>query len=235
MLGRISLLRGDLGQAADQLGAAMDLAERDHWLSFLPWPQALLGQVLLSQGDALGAADSLEQSFARACQIGDPCWEGISARGLALVAEATGDVDQAFTALLDARARSTGWPTPTRGSTSTSSTRCARWVVATATRHPRLGRRDARRASRTGMRELTVRALLHGAALGDAGDAALAGLLADEIDNPVLPPARRATTDEREPRARSPSKRSHVSSAESPTRIPHRPIDDAQSAARAGT
>ena len=44
------------------------------------------------------------------------------------------------------------------------------------------------RASRTGMRELSVRALIHGAALGDVGDAALAGLLADEIDNPVLRP-----------------------------------------------
>ena len=91
MLGRISLLRGELGDAAGQLGAAVALAERDHWLSFLPWPQALLGQVLLSQGDLAGAAQSLEQSFARACQIGDPCWEGISARGLALVTEASGD------------------------------------------------------------------------------------------------------------------------------------------------
>ena len=44
-------------------------------------------------------------------------------------------------------------------------------------------------ASRTGMRELTVRALLHSAALGDAGDgedAAAAALLAAEVDNDVL-------------------------------------------------
>ena len=41
-------------------------------------------------------------------------------------------------------------------------------------------------ASRTGMRELTVRAMLHSAALGDAGDAAAAALLAAEIDNDVL-------------------------------------------------
>ena len=67
----------------------------------------MLGEVLLSRGDEAGAADSLEQSFARACQIGDPCWEGISARGLALVAEAAGDLDAAFAVLLDARARTT--------------------------------------------------------------------------------------------------------------------------------
>jgi hypothetical protein len=36
------------------------------------------------------------------------------------------------------------------------------------------------------MRELTVRSLLHGAALGDAGDAAAAALLAADIDNPSL-------------------------------------------------
>ena len=36
------------------------------------------------------------------------------------------------------------------------------------------------------MRELTVRALLHSAALGDAGDAAAAALLAAEVDNELL-------------------------------------------------
>ena len=41
-------------------------------------------------------------------------------------------------------------------------------------------------ASRTGMRELTVRAMLHGAALGHRGDAAAAVLLAADIDNPLL-------------------------------------------------
>ena len=42
------------------------------------------------------------------------------------------------------------------------------------------------RASCTGMRELTVRALVHSAALGNAGDAAAAALLATEVDNDKL-------------------------------------------------
>jgi hypothetical protein len=42
------------------------------------------------------------------------------------------------------------------------------------------------KASRTGMRELTVRALLHAAARGEDGAAAAAGLLAAGIDNPQL-------------------------------------------------
>ncbi len=189
MLGRISLLRGDLGAAADHLRAAVALAERDHWLSFIPWPQALLGQVLLSQGDLAAASDSLEQAFARACQIGDPCWEGIAARGLALLTEASGDVDHAFTVLLDARSRSNRLADSYRwldvhildalcelgllhGHTQTR-----RWV------HEM---RDA--ASRTGMRELTVRAMLHNAALGDQGDPEAAAMLAVDIDNPLLGP-----------------------------------------------
>ena len=36
------------------------------------------------------------------------------------------------------------------------------------------------------MRELTVRALLHSAALGSAGDAAAAAILVADIDNPDL-------------------------------------------------
>ena len=41
-------------------------------------------------------------------------------------------------------------------------------------------------ASRSGMRELRVRALLHGAALGRSGDRAAAQLLAAELDNPQI-------------------------------------------------
>ena len=72
MLGRVGLLRGDLDTADEHLRSAIEVAEAEHWLSFLPWPQALLGHVLLARGDLDAAATCLEQSFARACQIGDP-------------------------------------------------------------------------------------------------------------------------------------------------------------------
>lgn len=187
MLGRISLLRGELDDATEKLDAAVDLAEHDHWLSFLPWPQALLGQVRLSAGDLAGAAEGLEQSFARACQIGDPCWEGISARGLALLTAASGDPDRAFDVLLDARTRSNRLADPyvwldvyildalcdlgrQRGHPRTRS-----WVE-----------EMHGLASRNRMRELTVRAMLHGASLGDSGDAGIAPVLALDIDNPTL-------------------------------------------------
>ena len=187
MLGRVSLLRGELDQATGHLTSAMELGERHHWLSFLPWPQALLGQVLISQGDLDVAGTCLRQAFARACQIGDPCWEGISARGLAMVTAATGDIDGALAALLDAGARTSRLTDPYR------------WLevyvldalceLGRAREHPQTHtwvETMLDRASRTGMRELGVRALLHGAALGDQGDAEVAALTAADIDNPEL-------------------------------------------------
>ena len=177
----------------------MSLAERDHWLSFLPWPQALLGHVLLARGDLVGAEACLGQSFARACQIGDPCWEGISARGLALVAEADGRTAEAFDTLLDARSRASRVADPYVWlDVHVLDALC---TLGRAHEHPMTREWvDAmrERASRTGMRELTVRALLHSSALGDAGesggsrksgdagDGEAAALLAAEVDNDVL-------------------------------------------------
>ena len=189
MLGRVGLLRGDLDAADEHLRAAVEVAEAEHWLSFLPWPQALLGHVLLARGDLDAAATCLEQSFARACQIGDPCWEGISARGLAVLSEATGEPDRAIADLLDARSRTNRLADPyvwldvhildalcemgcRHGHSST-----AAWVE-----------EMHERASRAGMQELTVRAMLHGARLGKPGDAEAAALLAGTVDNPRLAP-----------------------------------------------
>lgn len=187
MFGRLALLRGEFDAAEGRLDAAIERTESDHWLSFLPWPQALRGELEIIQGDVIGAEQRLRQAFARACQLGDPCWEGMAARGLAIAAEANGDTTGAFELLTDAR------------------TRCNRladpyvWLDGyIIDAHCALGRRhdhpdtatwvDALRelASRTGMRELTVRALLHGAALGRTGDGPAAALLADQIDNPAL-------------------------------------------------
>lgn len=187
MLGRINLLQENLDAAAEQLDASIQLAEQDHWLAFLPWPQALLGETRLGRGDAEGAAELLNQAFARACLLGDPCWEGMSARGLARLADATGEPDRAFEILADA------------------TTRCTRlndtyvWLrVYILDARCELGRRhghpDTRLwvdsmqalASRTGMKELMVRSLLHGAALGNPADAATARLLAGGIENPAL-------------------------------------------------
>jgi DNA-binding SARP family transcriptional activator len=183
ILGRINLFRGALDVAAEQLDASIKLAERDHWLAFLPWPQALRGEVQLARADPAGAAELLQQAFARACQLGDPCWEGISARGLALVAEAEGDTRRAFELLSEAHARSNRLADPYVWLDG--------YILDTQCE---LGRRhghpqtrawvEAMRnlASRCGMRELVLHSLLHGAALGNEGDDAAAAMLAAEIE-----------------------------------------------------
>jgi DNA-binding SARP family transcriptional activator len=187
MLGRISVLRGDLTTAIDRLDAAIGLAERDLWLAFLPWPQALRGEAQLALGEADAAAPLLHQAFARACQLGDPCWEALSARGIALVAEAHGDPARAFEILADARARSTRLADPYAWvEVHVLDAMCELGVRHghDQTRTWMLAMREM--ASRSGMRELLVRSMLHGAALGDDGDLATARLLAADIDNPAL-------------------------------------------------
>ena len=187
MLGRVHLLRSDLDSAADELDASIDLAEQDHWLAYLPWPQALRGEVQLARADVSGAADLLQQAFARACHLGDPCWEGMAARGLALLAEAQGETDNAFEILADARVRCNRLTDPyvwLDGYILDAQCELGRRYDHPATKQWVDTLREL--ASRTGMRELTVRSLLHGAALGHQGDGAAAMMLAPDIDNPLL-------------------------------------------------
>jgi hypothetical protein len=126
----------------------------------------------------------LDQAFARACQIGDPCWEGTAARGLALVAEARGDIDRAYAMLSDARTRANRLADPYV------------WLDgyildAQCDIGRRHGHPDTKvwvesmrlLASRCGMRELAVRAMVHSGALGNAGDAQAAAILATDIDS----------------------------------------------------
>ena len=187
MVGRVHLLRGDTDAAADALRTAISLGERERWLAFLPWPQAFLGEVELARGDVELAESILSQAFARACQLEDPCWEGVSVRGLALVAETQGNSDRAFTLLLDARNRCNRVADPYV------------WLDAyILDAQCELGRRHDhpataswvdelfRLSSRTGMRELTVRALVHSAALGNSDAADGARLLSAVIENAAL-------------------------------------------------
>ena len=182
MLGRISLFRGALDAAAGHLDASIKLAEHDHWLAFLPWPQALRGEVQLARDDPAGAAELLQHAFARACQLGDPCWEGMAARGLALVAVATCDTGRAFALLAVARARSGRLAEPYLWLDGYILD--AQCDLGRRHGHPDTGawvETLRNLASRSGMRELTLRSLQHGAALGRAGDGAAAAVLADEL------------------------------------------------------
>ena len=187
MLGRFHVLRHDFDAAADSLDLALELCERSHWLAFVPWPQALRGEVELGRTEPELAAAFFDQAFARACQLGDPCWEGMSARGRALAAEATGESDRAFEILADARIRSNRLADPYVWlDAHILDAQCA---LGLRHGHPETGSWVAALgalASRTGMKEFVVRSLLHAEALGDDNAGHAARLLGAEIDNPAL-------------------------------------------------
>ena len=187
MLGRIGLLRGDLDAADEHLGAAVELAEAEHWLSFLPWPQALLGHVLLARGDLDGRRD-LPRAVVRA-GLPDrrPLLGGDLGPRAGPARRGEGRADRALADLLDARSRTNRLADPYV------------WLdvhildalceMGCRHGHPLTGswvEEMHERASRAGMQELTVRAMLHGARLGSAGDAEAAVLLGGSIDNPLL-------------------------------------------------
>jgi hypothetical protein len=187
MLGRIDFFLGNLDSATLLLNQAIELAQDASWLAFVPWPQAFLGEIQLERGDHPSASRILEQAFARACQIGDPCWEGVTGRGLALVAEARGETKRAFRVLEDAARRCTRlsdtyvWAEAyildsqsslglVHGHENTSD-----WIE-----------KLYDLTSRTGMRELQVKAMMHRTRLGTEDEHSAALNLAEDIANPRL-------------------------------------------------
>jgi DNA-binding SARP family transcriptional activator len=188
IMARAHLLRGEHSQAAAALSRSLDLVHRQRWLAFLPWPQSLRAELDLHAGDLDGAADGFAHAWALACQIGDPCWEGVAARGLGLLHAGRGD-----------RAGATGWLTE-------ATARCVRvpdryqWIhghvldtaIATALDQGDLDRARplvttlAALAARCDLRELVVRGHLHRHRLGEATALPAARLLAADIENPAL-------------------------------------------------
>ncbi len=186
-LGRAQLLTGDIGSARGTLKRAKELAEREGWTSFVAWPESLLGDCILADGDVDGASDVYEHAFALGCHFADPCWEGIAARGIGLVKARRGDFDEAIDWLDDAR------------------TRCVRiadayyWIevycqdalceVAIGER-PEGARRFVdeleERAASTGMREYVARAYVQRHRLGDEEALDAARVLASSVSNPAL-------------------------------------------------
>lgn len=85
---------GEPGLARDRLRECLDVVGRTGWIAFRPWPSAVLAEVeLVLRGGA--QVPDLQQEFSLSCQMKDPCWEGGTARALALTALAGGRPDQA--------------------------------------------------------------------------------------------------------------------------------------------
>lgn len=188
-IGRSHLLRGELTDARDALERALEHARRLRWTAFVPLPEALLADVELAEDRTDVAAAACEHAYELSLQLGDPCWEGMAARGIGLVSERRGDPEAAIRWLTEARARCVRLP----DAWLWVEAYCLDALCSVAVRHrrpeaPRWIADLEALAARTGMRELVARAYVHRSRLGDASAAAAARVLAAEIDNPSLLP-----------------------------------------------
>ena len=190
ILARAHLLRDERSQAAAAVGAALELVHEQRWMAFLPWPESLKGELDLRAGRVEAAGQQFEHAWSLGCQVGDPCWESLAARGLGLCNATRGDAAAASAWLAEAQARS---------NRVVDRYQWVRAYVLDAMAGFALDRGDtgqARRlvetlaalAARSDMRELVVRAQLHRSRLGDPAALASARMLAAGIDNPALAP-----------------------------------------------
>lgn len=187
LLGRLDFLLGNLDSATRILNESIELGQSDAWLAFLPWPQALLGEVQLERGDHHSASRILEQAFARACQIGDPCWEGMSGRGLGLLAEARGDTKEAFVVLEDAADRCSRLSdTYIWAEAYILDAQCSLGLSHGHDQTVGWISKLYGLVTRTGMRELQVKAMIHRTRIGTEDEHNAAVSLAADIASPRL-------------------------------------------------
>jgi tetratricopeptide (TPR) repeat protein len=187
LLGRYHLMRGEMEDARRRLDQAIEEVEARGMTAFVPWPESFRAEIDLVQGDLASAEARYEHAFALGCQVGDPCWEGISLRGLGLVAAARGDVSRALELLVEA-------PRLCRRLPDTYLWIEAYALDALCSVGVAHGTESAVRwideleatAARRGIRELVLKAAIYRARIGEPGAVAAARSLAAEIDNPAL-------------------------------------------------
>ena len=187
VMARSLLLAGQAGQARAAAERSIDICGQERWNAFLPWPQALRAHCLAAAGQCGEARDDAEQAFALACQLGDPCWEGMAGRALALLALHTGDGAAAAEWITDAQRRCDR--VPDRYVWVSGFVALGRLEIA-AREQPDLVAPLARRLYRDALRmdlpEFTAWALIYQAEAGDLANVALARSLAAGIVNPAL-------------------------------------------------
>jgi tetratricopeptide (TPR) repeat protein len=105
VLARSLLLAGQVQPAREAAERSIQAARSERWNAFLPWPQVLRAQCLAEAGRWREASEDAEHAFVLACELGDPCWEGMAARALGMLAMRAGDLSAAHAWLADARRR----------------------------------------------------------------------------------------------------------------------------------
>jgi hypothetical protein len=160
---------------------------RRGWLSFLPYPASWAAELALRDGRVEDAAELFGHAHALAVEVGDPCWESLSCRGLGLVAAARGDADDAAQLLHDAPAACRRLPDTYLWIEAYGLAAYAGHAVATGSaRAMAIIDRLDRLASAHGLRELQAEAALLRVAAGNGDALEAARALVAGIDNPVL-------------------------------------------------
>lgn len=97
---------GDDATALLWLDECMRHVDQLRWLAFRPWPLSIMAEIRLGRGSHVNLHE-LEQNFATSCHLADPCWEGMTARNLAIAHAGQQDLDAALDWIGAARGRST--------------------------------------------------------------------------------------------------------------------------------
>ena len=94
-LARAHLRAGRATEAHPLATRSVALARESRWLSLVPWCMAQEGEAAFRGDDPEAALRVFSEAFALGCEIGDPCWESMSLRGLALLDAAAGRTERA--------------------------------------------------------------------------------------------------------------------------------------------
>ncbi|MFA9565140.1 MAG: BTAD domain-containing putative transcriptional regulator [Acidimicrobiales bacterium] len=104
-LGAVALLSvGRIDDAREWLERSLAVCEIERWTAFRPWPAAWLGKIRLLDGvPAVTVREDMETNLALSNQLGDPCWQGVSAETIGLTYREEGDLDSALEWMARAR------------------------------------------------------------------------------------------------------------------------------------
>jgi DNA-binding SARP family transcriptional activator len=183
LLGRVHLLRGELGPAATWLDRALAWIAEEHWTAFEPFTAGVRGETYLAAGQLEEAAAFIDRSWVMAELAGDHCYMALAAGAEARLFARHGDL-AAAEHWIDRGLEPKPWYLWYSARLLDTAAE-----VTIATRSPRAAgfvERLSELASRSGMREFVVRGQSHRALLGDRSAAEAVPWLAKDIDNPAL-------------------------------------------------
>lgn len=102
---RLRLREGRDSDARERSREALVAARATGWHGIVPWILTIEGEAELRLGNSAPASERFAEAFALGSEMGDPCWEGLSLRGLAHVEWRAGRHGEARELLAEAHAR----------------------------------------------------------------------------------------------------------------------------------